>query len=70
MLVHVHVHRGRERDRASCREQDGRDERVRDAGGGLGDEVGGRRRDDDRVGGVGEPYMADFGFVREIESVD
>ncbi len=54
-------------DRASRGEQHGGHDIVGDSDRSLGDHVGGRGRDHDRVGGVGEPDMADLGFLRQAE---
>ena len=67
MRIHVHVHRGREGNRALRGEQDRRHDVVGDTDRGLGDYVGAGGRDHDRVGGVGEPDMADLGFLVRLK---
>ena len=36
---------------------------------GFGNHVGAGGRDNDRIGGVGEADMADFGFLRQAEGI-
>ncbi len=53
MRVHMHIHRGRKCDRRLRREQHSCDDIIGDSGRGLGDDVGGRGSDHDRIGAIG-----------------
>jgi hypothetical protein len=69
ILPHVDVHRRCQHDRRADCEEHGGDHIVSDADGKLADDVGGRRRDHDRVGTVGKANVADRRFLAEVEGV-
>src|SRR5439155_11461573 len=60
---------GRDHQRAARGEEERREEIVGDAVGGLGEEVGRRGRDDDRVGALGERHVLDGVLALRIEEV-
>ena len=69
VLPHVHVHRRRQQHRRARRQQHRGEQVVADAGRRLADQVRRRRRDDDRVGVVGEADVADLGLLGEVEQL-
>jgi hypothetical protein len=69
VLPHPHIHGRRDQDRQRGGEQHRRGEVVGMAVRHLGDEVGGRRRDDHQIGVAREPDMADIGLVLAVEQV-
>ena len=69
MLPHAHIHGGRDEHRLVGGEQHGGGEIVGEAMRHLGEEVGGRRRDDDQVGLARQADMADLGLVLEVEQI-
>ena len=60
VLPHLGVHRGREHDRAPGGEQGVGEQVVGQAVRGLGQQVGGRRRDHDQVGRLADPDVRDL----------
>ena len=66
---HLRVHRRRDQDRLVGREQHGGGEIVGMAARHLGDQVGGRRRDDDEIGVARQADMADVELALRIEQV-
>ena len=67
VLPHAHVHRRDDEHRLVGREQGGGGEVVGEAIGGLGHEIGSRRRHDDQVSRARQLDMAHLGFVGETE---
>ena len=69
MGPHADVHRRNRHDRRVGREQKGRREIVGDAGGHLRHQVGGRRADDDQIGGTAQFDMAHAAALIEAPQV-